>query len=98
MTSMRKYIGAAITVAIFSSIAVAADEMVNSDPTILSLFPPIIAIVTAFLFRQVIPALFLGLWSGAWIVAGLSAEGLVTSFFRTIDTYSVSALAHEFPF
>ncbi|GHF12071.1 sodium:proton antiporter [Kordiimonas sediminis] len=93
MVSKRKMLGALVTVSIFSSIALAADGGGSSDPTILSIFPPAIAIITAFLFRQVIPALFLGLWSGAWIVSGLTLEGLGSSLFRTIDTYAVTALA-----
>jgi Na+/H+ antiporter NhaC len=49
-------------------------------PGWLSLTPPLIAIVTAFVFRSVLPALLLGLWAGAWVLDGFSLKGLFTSF------------------
>ncbi len=55
-----------------------------------SLAPPLVAILLALLFREVITALLAGIWLGALAVAGynpLSALGL------TIDTYAVPALA-----
>ena len=55
-----------------------------------SLAPPVVAILLALLFREVITALLAGIWLGALAVAGynpLSALG------RTIDTYLVPALA-----
>lgn len=49
-------------------------------PGWLSLTPPLIAIVTAFVLRSVLPALLLGLWAGAWVLDGFSLKGLLTSF------------------
>jgi len=48
-------------------------------PGLLSLAPPVIAIVMAFLFRSVLPALLLGLWAGAWVLEGLDLRGLFLS-------------------
>ena len=42
-----------------------------NSPTKASLFPPLIAIALAVLFRRTIPALFLGVWVGASLLAGL---------------------------
>ena len=54
-----------------------------------SLAPPVVAILLALLFKEVITALLAGVWLGALAVAGynpLSAAG------RTIDLYAVPAL------
>jgi len=61
----------------------------------LSLLPSFIAIGVAIAFRQVYLSLFLGVWSGAWLLAGGDAEALLSSFFRTLDTYIVQALVPE---
>ena len=55
-----------------------------------SLLPPLIAIVLALLFREVISALFAGVWLGALAVAGFNP---ITATWRTIDTFIVPALA-----
>ncbi len=55
----------------------------------LTLLPPVLAILVALVFRQVVPALFGGIWVGAWIVYGDPFTGLL----RTIDKYAVEALA-----
>ncbi len=64
-------------------------------PGWLSVFPPLIAIVVALLFRRVIPALFLGVWVGAVLVAGLSLGGVGEGLFDTLQVYILSALADE---
>jgi Na+/H+ antiporter NhaC len=48
-------------------------------PGWLSLTPPLIAIVMAFVLRSVLPALLLGLWAGAWVLEGFGSKGLLTS-------------------
>ena len=55
----------------------------------LTLLPPILAIAMALVFRQVVPALFAGIWVGAWIVYGDPFSALL----RTIDVYAVGSLA-----
>ena len=57
-------------------------------PGWLTLLPPLVAILLALAFRQVIPALVAGVWVGAWTVAG----GPLAGALRTIDTYIVSAM------
>jgi Na+/H+ antiporter NhaC len=58
-------------------------------PGWLTLFPALLAIALALLFRQVVPALVAGVWVGAWIVAGGPFSGAL----RTIDGYVIHALA-----
>ncbi len=57
-------------------------------PGWLTLLPPLLAILLALLFRQVVPALAAGIWIGAWTVSGGPFSGAL----RTIDGYIVSSL------
>jgi Na+/H+ antiporter NhaC len=63
------------------------------DPTFapgwFSLLPPIVAIMLALIFKEVITALFAGVWLGALAVAGYNP---VAAIWRTIDTFAVPAL------
>ncbi len=56
-------------------------------PAWVSIMPPFIAILLAFLLRSVIPALFVGLVVGAWAVNGLTGYGAFTGFFETVTVY-----------
>ena len=71
----------------------AADAEAKLDVGWLAVVPAILAIAAALLFRQVIVALFLGVWAGAWIVSGDLAFGWFTGLFATIQTYVLAALA-----
>ena len=55
-----------------------------------SLLPPLLAIVLALVFKEVVISLFVGIWSGALIVAGLNP---ITATMRTVDQFLVPALA-----
>lgn len=57
--------------------------------TWISITPPLLAIALALLFRQVIPALFLGLWLGAWAIQGFSFSGL---WIGLLDSFQVHLL------
>jgi Na+/H+ antiporter NhaC len=59
-----------------------------------SIIPPLVAIVLALVFREVITALFIGIFSGAAIL-GFYADGwsgLFNGFLRCIDHYILQAL------
>jgi len=56
-------------------------------PAAVSILPPLVAILLAFLLRSVIPALFVGLVVGAWAVNGLTGYGAFTGFFETATVY-----------
>lgn len=64
-------------------------------PGILSLLPAIIAITFAFLLRQVIPAIFAGLWTGAILVHGISIKGLWQGLLDSVGVYILNALADK---
>jgi Na+/H+ antiporter NhaC len=60
-------------------------------PNWLSLMPPVIAILLAILFRQVLIALFSGIWLGAFIMLGYSPWGGLA---RVLNHYLIEAVAH----
>lgn len=71
----------------------------NAPPKVIpgwmSLLPPLIAIVLALLLKEVIISLFLGIFSGAAIIAITvnGFTGFFSAFFAVIDTYMINALA-----
>lgn len=58
-----------------------------------SLLPPLIAIGLALAIRQVIPALFIGIFIGAWALSDFAAGALLPSLMQTADTYLLDAVA-----
>ena len=60
-------------------------------PGWVTLLPPLVAIVLAFLTRQVLVALFCGVWVGATFAYSLNP---LASFLHSIDNYIVGALAN----
>ena len=64
-------------------------------PDAFSLLPAVIAIALAFLLRQVIPAIFAGLWVGATLTHGLSVNGLWQGLLDSIGVYILNALADK---
>ncbi len=59
-------------------------------PAWTAILPPLLAIVLALVFRNVMVALALGVWLGAYLLTGLS---WVASFARLLDTYIVGAIS-----
>lgn len=65
-------------------------------PLWLSIMPPLIAIILALIFKEVIVSLFTGIWLGAFIAGGLRIDGffqIVFSFFQVIQKYMIEALS-----
>ena len=58
-----------------------------------AVLPPLIAIGLALLFRSVIPALFFGIWIGAWAVEGFSPLGVFTGVLASFQHYVLNAVA-----
>jgi len=64
----------------------------------LSVVPPLIAILLALVFKEVIVSLFIGIWAGAFIAGGLRIESLyyfIISIFEVVEKYVVKALANS---
>ncbi len=63
---------------------------IHTVPDWFSILPPLVAIVTAILFRQVMISLFLGVWLGATLIHQYNP---FTGILRTLDHYFIQALA-----
>ncbi len=64
-------------------------------PLWLSILPPLLAILLALLFKEVIAALFIGIWSGAFIAGGLEWSSplfYLKSMLAVVDKYIITAL------
>ncbi len=64
-------------------------------PLWLSILPPLIAILIALLTKEVVTALFSGVWVGAWVINGLSLKGLFVAFLDAIGKFVVDALSDK---
>ena len=64
-------------------------------PLWLSVVPPLVAIILALIFKEVIISLFVGIWSGAFIVNGMRFDpiSMVTSLFDVVEKYIIGALS-----
>jgi Na+/H+ antiporter NhaC len=60
-------------------------------PPWVALLPPLVAIVLALVFREVVVSLFAGVWVGAFFVAGLNP---LSALLRVMDSYALPALAN----
>lgn len=58
-----------------------------------SILPPVIAIVLALILRQVVPALFAGIWLGAWALNDFTLVGLFAGLLESFEVHVVGALA-----
>ncbi|GJM31964.1 MAG: sodium:proton antiporter [Saprospiraceae bacterium] len=64
-------------------------------PMWLSLLPPLIAILLALIFKEVVVSLFVGVWTGAFIAGGLRIDSLyylIVSFLAVVEKYMITAL------
>ncbi len=61
-------------------------------PGWVSVLPPLVAILLAFLLRAVIPSLFAGLILGAWLINGMTWQGALTGVFDTMTIYILDAM------
>jgi Na+/H+ antiporter NhaC len=69
------------------------DGTVAGTGTWIAVLPPLLAIVLALTLRQVLPALFAGLWLGSWAINGFSLAGLWKGLLDTFQLHMLDALA-----
>ncbi|MDX5423597.1 MAG: Na+/H+ antiporter NhaC family protein [Hymenobacteraceae bacterium] len=69
-----------------------AERGVEEFPMWLSILPPLIAIVLALIFREVLLALFAGIWVGGFVIYGLSFKSFFTGLLAVGDTFLMKAL------
>ncbi len=68
---------------------------IKKIPLWMSLIPPLLAIFLALIFKEVVMALFFGIWSGAFIAGGMRIDSvyyLLISFLESLQKYIVGAL------
>lgn len=69
---------------------------IRQIPLWMSLLPPLIAIILALIFKEVVISLFAGIWTGAFIAGGMrwdSPMHILMTFFDTVQKYVMDALA-----
>jgi Na+/H+ antiporter NhaC len=70
----------------------ASEATAGTIPGWTSMLPPLLAIAVALAFRQVIPALLLGVWVGAWATYGFSLRGLWDGLLDVPNVWVLEAL------
>jgi len=67
-------------------------------PLWMTLIPPVLAIILALIFKEVLISLFLGIWSGAFIAGGFRIDSvfyLLKSFWDVVAVYVVDSLSES---
>jgi len=77
----------------FSTPALAQEAEVSGAGTWISILPPLVAILLALTLRQVIPALFAGVWLGAWAINGFSLMGFWMGLLDSFQVHILDAFA-----
>ena len=70
-----------------------AEQSTNSVPGWFSILPPLLAIAVALITRQVLPALFLGIYIGAAMSYGITLSALWYGLIDTLNVYVIEALS-----
>lgn len=73
---------------------VVASRDARSIPGWLALLPPLLAIGMALVFKRVIPALFLGIWVGAFTAIDFSFYGMWKGILDTFQVYVLGAVVN----
>jgi len=71
---------------------------VRSIPMWLSIIPPLMAILLALIFKEVVVSLFIGIWAGAFVAGGMRIESLyyfLLSIFEVVEKYVVQAISNS---
>ncbi|MFC2085606.1 Na+/H+ antiporter NhaC family protein [Bacteroidota bacterium] len=79
------------------SLTYAGQQLASANPIVLpgwaSIVPAFLAILIALVFRQVIPAIFSGVWVGAWLVNGFTLSGMWFGLLDSVQVYVLNSLA-----
>lgn len=65
---------------------------VKKIPLWLSIFPPVLAIALALIFKEVFVSLFAGIWAGAFIANGLQPGAIILNLLQVVEKYVIGAL------
>ena len=92
-TDVRMPAGRAMAIEVVQGETVIGAATTRTLPGWTSILPPLLAILVALAFRRVIPALFLGVWVGAVLVAGVTPSGVGRGLLDAVQVYVLDALA-----
>lgn len=77
-----------------STIANAAETTPQAAGSWIAIIPPLLTIAVALTIKRVIPALFLGIWMGAWIINDFGLMGIWTGLLDTFQVFVANALSN----
>ncbi|MGD9020854.1 MAG: Na+/H+ antiporter NhaC family protein, partial [Lysobacterales bacterium] len=80
-------------VLLFSASASASEQAPALAGTWVSVLPPVLTIAVALVTKRVVPALFVGIWAGAWAINEFGLLGLWTGLLDTFQVYVLGSLA-----
>jgi Na+/H+ antiporter NhaC len=78
----------------FSPFANAAETVPEAAGSWVAILPPFLTIAVALVTKRVLPALFLGIWTGAWVINGFGFVGVWTGLLDTFEVYVAHALSN----
>jgi Na+/H+ antiporter NhaC len=82
-----------LLLALFATPAWGQETAESTPLSWISILPPLTAILLALTLRQVIPALFFGVWLGAWAINGFSFLGLWQGLLESFQIHILAAVA-----
>ena len=83
-----------IYILFFSADANAAEAAPQATGSWIAVLPPILTIAVALITKRVVPALFVGIWMGAWAINDFGLVGLWTGLLDTFQVYVANALSN----
>ncbi len=78
----------------FSAVVHATEAEPQSAGSWIAILPPLLTITVALLTKRVVPAIFVGIWMGAWAINGFGLVGLWTGLLDSFQVYVANALSN----
>ncbi len=79
---------------LFSTIANATESEPQAAGSWIAILPPVLTIAIALITKRVVPALFVGIWMGAWAINDFGLFGLWTGLLDTFQVFVANALSN----
>jgi Na+/H+ antiporter NhaC len=77
----------------FANAAESAETVPLAAGSWIAVIPPLLTIAIALIIKRVIPALFLGIWMGAWVINDFGLVGIWTALLDTFQVFVANALS-----
>jgi Na+/H+ antiporter NhaC len=78
----------------FSTVVNAADAVPQAAGTWVAILPPVLTIAVALITKRVVPAIFVGIWMGAWAINDFGVLGLWVGLLDTFQVFVANALSN----